>query len=74
MSNDKLVVTDGVLIGREHWDVPVRVEVRAYLRFSRRLDCQLRRLIVRWAHAASPRARGVPTTRAQTGTSVPPIL
>ena len=36
MSNHKLIVVDGVLIGRDHWDVPVRVELRAYLRFSRR--------------------------------------
>ncbi len=74
MSNNNFIVTDGLLIGRDHWDVPIRVEVRAYLRFTRRLDGQLRRLIVRWAHAASPRARGVPAIRAQTGTSVPPII
>jgi hypothetical protein len=57
MSNDKLLVDEGVLIGRSHWDVPVRVELRAYLRFSRRLDSQLRRLVVRWAHTAAPRSR-----------------
>ena len=74
MSNDKPIADDEVLIGRDHWDVPVRVELRAYLRFSRRLDGKLRRLVVRWAHAASPSARGVPATRAQTGTSAPPIL
>jgi hypothetical protein len=72
MSHDKLIVVDGLLIGREHWDVPVRVELRAYLRFSRRLDLQLRRLVVRWAHSASPSARGVPASRVQTGMSVPP--
>jgi len=63
MSNDKLTADDGVLIGRNHWDVPVRVELRAYLRFTRRLDNQLRRLVVRWAHAASPKARGEPARR-----------
>jgi hypothetical protein len=73
MSHDKLIVDD-VLIGRDHWDVPVRVEVRAYMRFSRRLDMQLRRLVVRWAHAAAPRARGVPVTRTQTGMPTPPII
>ena len=73
MSNHRAIVVDGVLIGREHWDVPVRVELRSFLRFSRRLDSQLRRLVVRWAHAASPNARGVPATREQAATSVPPI-
>ena len=73
MSNHKLLVVDGVLIGREHWDVPVRVELRSFLRFSRRMDCQLRRLVVRWAHAASPNARGVPAAREQAAASVPPI-
>ena len=73
MSNHRLIVVDGVLIGREHWDVPVRVELRSYLRFSRRLESQLRRLVVRWAHAASPNARGVPATREQVATPVPPL-
>jgi hypothetical protein len=63
MSNDKLTADDGVLIGRNHWDVPVRVELRAYLRFTRCLDNQLRRLVVRWAHTASPKARGEPAER-----------
>jgi hypothetical protein len=73
MGNDKLIAGEGVLIGRDHWDVPVRVELRAYLRFSRRMNKQLHRLVVRWAHAASPFSRGVPATRAQTETFSPPI-
>ena len=73
MSKSKAITGDGVLIGRDHWDVPVRVALRAYLRFGRRLDHQLRRLVVRWAHTASPRARGVPTGRGQTDMSAPPI-
>ncbi len=52
-----------VTIGRDHWDVPVRVELLAYLRFNRRLDVQLRQLVGRWAYAASPRARGFLATR-----------
>ncbi len=56
MSN-KLIANEGVLIRRDHWDVPVRVELRAYLRFSRRMDQQLQKLFVRWSHAASPEAR-----------------
>ena len=63
MSNQKLIVVDGVVIGRDQWDVPVRVDVRSYLRFSRRLDRQLRRLVVCWLHTASPWARGVPAIR-----------
>jgi hypothetical protein len=59
MSSDNLITSEDVLIGRSHWDVPVRVELRAYLRFNRRMDSRLRRLVVRWAHAASPSARGV---------------
>lgn len=73
MSNQKLSVVDGVVIGRDHWDVPVRVDVRSYLRFSRQLDLQLRRLVVRWAHVASPCARGLPATRASTRTSSPHV-
>ena len=57
MSSDKLIADEGVLIGRHHWDVPVRVELRSYLRFSRRMDIQLRRLVARWAHTASPESR-----------------
>jgi hypothetical protein len=59
MSDNKSTVGDGVLIGRNHWDVPVSVELRAYLGFGRRMDGQLRRLVNRWAHAASPQARGM---------------
>jgi hypothetical protein len=72
MNSNKHIVIDGVLIGREHWDVPVRVELRAFLRFSRRMDSQLRRLVVRWAYSASPCARGVPLMRVQADVSVPP--
>jgi hypothetical protein len=58
MNNEELTVNEGVLIGRSYWDVPVRVELPAYLRFGRRMDSQLRRLVARWMHAASPDARG----------------
>jgi hypothetical protein len=73
MDNQKTNVVEGVVIGREHWDVPVRVDLRSYLRFSRQMDCQVRRLVVRWAHAASPWSRGVPVMRAPMEPSVPPI-
>jgi hypothetical protein len=57
MNDNESTSGDGVLIGRNHWDVPVSVELRAYLSFGRRMDSQLRRLVARWAHAASPQAR-----------------
>jgi hypothetical protein len=57
MSHSKSIGGEDVLIGRNHWDVPVRVELRAYLRFGRRMDGQLRRLVIRWAHAAAPQSR-----------------
>jgi len=44
-------------IGRDHWDVPVRVELRAYLDFTRRMNIQLRRLTERWANKASPASK-----------------
>jgi hypothetical protein len=66
MSNDNFASKDDLLIGRNHWDVPVRVELPAYLRFSRRLDQQLRRLVAHWQHTASPAARE-PTSRMDDG-------
>jgi hypothetical protein len=57
MSDHEPTTDEGVLIGRNHWDVPVPVELRAYLCFGRRMDSQLRRLVTRWAHAASPQSR-----------------
>jgi hypothetical protein len=57
MSHNKSISDDDVLMGRNHWDVPVRVELRAYLRFGRRLDRHLQRLVLRWAHTAAPHSR-----------------
>jgi hypothetical protein len=37
-----------VSIGSEHWDIPMRVELRPYLEFNRRIACQLRELVNRW--------------------------
>ncbi len=59
MSNHKSTADEDVLIGRNHWDVPVTVELRAYLHFGRRMDSQLRRLVARWEYAASPKSRGL---------------
>jgi hypothetical protein len=57
MSDRESNTDKGVFIGRSHWDVPVPVELRAYLCFSRRMDLQLRHLVTRWARAASLQAR-----------------
>lgn len=58
MSNkSSSTIAEGVLIGREHWDIPVRVELRPYLNFIRRIDCQLHALEERWSHTASPSAK-----------------
>jgi hypothetical protein len=35
-------------IGQEHWDVPMRVQLRPYLEFNRSMACQLRELVERW--------------------------
>ena len=59
MSYNKSAADDNVLIGRSQWDVPVRVELRDFLRFGRRMDGQLRRLVIRWAHAAAPQSRAL---------------
>jgi hypothetical protein len=34
-----------IAISPEHWDVPMRVELRPYLEFNRRISCQLRHLV-----------------------------
>lgn len=46
-----------VSIGREHWDVPVRVELRPYLDFNRRINMHLQQLVARWAKNAAPISR-----------------
>jgi hypothetical protein len=50
-------------IGRDHWDVPVRVELRAYLEFTRRINIQLRRLTERWESKAAPNAKRISRPR-----------
>ncbi len=66
MSHSKPIGGEDVLIGRNHWDVPVRVELRAYLRFGRRMDHQLRRLVLRWGRAAAPHSRAAQTQPLET--------
>ena len=45
-----------VSMGRHHWDVPLKVELRNFKRFTRRLDRQLRKLVDRWTATAAPAA------------------
>ena len=56
-----------LLAGRNDLDAPVRVALRAHLGFSREIDRQLRRLVVRWSHVASPWSRGIPLGPGQPG-------
>jgi hypothetical protein len=59
MTHHQSSVEDFVAIGREHWDVSLPIRLAAFLNFSRRMDCQLRHLTVRWMHAASPATRSL---------------
>jgi hypothetical protein len=71
MSNHKLHSKEDVLIDRDHWDVPMIVELPAYLHFSRQIDAQLRRLVVSWSYSAAPIARGKARSSAQIHTRPP---
>ncbi|MGD0382355.1 MAG: hypothetical protein ABSA77_02460 [Thermoguttaceae bacterium] len=54
MNNLEQNLLSFVSIGRDHWDVPVRVDLRAYLDFTRHINVQLRRLTERWESRAAP--------------------
>lgn len=58
MKRQKLDFARAVLIGRQHWDVPVRVRLRPYVQFSRRMEDELEKLVARWAHTAAPGGPG----------------
>ena len=49
-------VAEAVAITRDHWDVPVRVGLRPYVRFSLNMSRELEKLVARWAHTAAPNA------------------
>ncbi len=57
MRKAKLDLGRFAAIAPVHWHVPVRVPLHPYMRFSRRLDGQLRELVARWEHTSSPNAR-----------------
>jgi hypothetical protein len=42
---------------RELWDVPIRVRLVPYVDFSRWLDAELEKLVLRWQGKAAPCAR-----------------
>jgi len=50
------LVVQAVAIARNHWDVPVRVALRPYVRFSLNMSRDLDKLVARWAHTAAPNA------------------
>jgi hypothetical protein len=63
--------TKDKLIGRinidpEHWDVPMRVPLRPYLEFNRRIACQLRELVERWQGFAPGKPSNSPGNRRNT--------
>ncbi len=49
MEDVKALAAAMLRMERIHWDVPLRVELPNYLRFSRQLDTQLQELVERWA-------------------------
>ncbi len=57
MSGEKLKLARNVRIARDHWDVPVRVRLRPYLRFCRQIDGELEELVARWIHTMAPNSR-----------------
>jgi hypothetical protein len=57
MNNLEQKLLSYVGIGRDHWDVPVRVELRAYLDFTRRINMQLRKLVNHWEKKSSPASK-----------------
>lgn len=41
-------------VGRNFWDEPLKIHLKHFKRFERRMDRQLRKLTARWQHAAAP--------------------
>jgi len=59
MSNLEQNNSNAVGIERGHWDVPVKVDFRAYLDFTRRMNVQLKRLVERRESKAAPASKGI---------------
>ena len=65
MSHEEMSAAEHILIGGGPLEPPVPIVLEAYERFGRQMDLQLRRLIARWSHAASPLARNISETPAR---------
>jgi hypothetical protein len=59
MSHEEMSAAEHILIGVGTSVPPVPVVLESYERFGRQIDVQLRRLVARWSHAASPLARSI---------------
>ena len=57
MNSQKQDVARALMIARDYWDVPLKVRLRPYVKFIRRLDDDLEELVARWAHTAAPNAQ-----------------
>ena len=68
MNHEEMSAAQHILIGGGNLEPPVPVVLQAYERFGRRIDVQLRRLVARWSHVASPLARGMSDTHPGTPT------
>lgn len=49
---------------RAHWDVPIRVRLVPYVRFTQWMDEELGKLVDQWQDKAAPAARKVTRRRA----------
>jgi hypothetical protein len=67
MTSENTQLARAVKIGRGYWDVPVRVGLRPYVRFTLWMDGQLQKLVARWAHTAAPNALGFRQRRFSSG-------
>ena len=57
MKSKKLDTAHAVAINRDHWDVPLRVALRPYMVFCRRIEGGLEELVAQWAHTAAPNTK-----------------
>jgi len=46
-------------IGRNFWDEPLRIHLKRFKRFDRKMDQQVRKLVTRWQHTAAPNAQRI---------------
>ena len=58
MVSKKVNLVHDLLIDPGHCQVPLRVSLHRFKRFSRQIDRDLVKLVARWAHTAAPGATG----------------